>query len=167
MSISGYILKITAAQLRELLDAPYMIEDVIRVDDVEPSPDALPIGPSGQDWHVMHFLLTGKARGASGPLANVILGGVPIGDDVGDGQTYYLTPEEVKATASALERISPAVLARRFNADALVSEEIYPVACWQDCREMPDYLIEAYEGLRNYYREAAANGDAMLNWIES
>ena len=34
-------------------------------------------------WQALHFTLTGDAWEASGPLGEVVLGGEPVGEDVG------------------------------------------------------------------------------------
>jgi len=171
MGMSGYLLRITAEQLQELIDAPFLIEDIIRVDDAEPSPEAIPIGgEDGKDWQLFHYLLTGKTgkewNEALGPLGNAIFGGTPIGDDVGYGPADYLTPDEVRATSIALDRLPPAVFVSRYNANELALEEIYP-GNWDDAEQVYlNYLAACYEKFRDYYREATRSGDAMLRWLE-
>ena len=64
----------------------------------EPGEDGLNLEKS---WHVLHYLLTGKAEEAPGPLGNAILGGTEIGGDLGYGPARFLTPQQVREVAVA------------------------------------------------------------------
>ena len=44
-------------------------------------------------WHGVHWLLTGSAEESSGPASDAILGGEPVGEDLGYG------PAQITATA--------------------------------------------------------------------
>jgi hypothetical protein len=47
-------------------------------------------------WHGIHFVLTGEVFDGSEPLVNVVMGGVPIGDeDVGQGWARGLSAKKV------------------------------------------------------------------------
>jgi hypothetical protein len=115
-----------------------------------------------KSWHALHFLLTEKIEGGNPPLANAILGGTNIGEDLGYGPARYLTPDEVKDVSKALLKISSEKLKTKFNVKKLQSNEIYP-AVWE--KNSIEWLLDFYEKMVSYYQEAAKNNQAMLLWI--
>ena len=127
------------------------------VDD-RPTEDGLNLEKS---WHVLHYLLTGKAEEAPPPLGDAILGGQEIGDDLGYGAARFLTPQQVREVAAALTSISKVDLSDRFDLKAMMAANIYPA---RDSSELA--LAQGYfEQLSHYYAEAATSGNAMLLWV--
>ena len=162
MSMIGNYLKLSAEQLNELLQDPDSAETLAYPDDEEDATDALDIDKS---WHLIHFLLTGKAWGGDGPLADAVLGGDELPDtDAGYGPFRVLAPEDVKATATALAGVSSESLWERFNAKKAEAAEIYPVP-WNGGADDRDYVLHNFEALKTYFQEAAASGSGMLLWI--
>jgi hypothetical protein len=161
MSMIGNFLQLSSDQLAALIADPSRVETFIYPEDEERD--------SGIDvdkaWHGIHYLLVGDAWGGEPPLANVVLGGTEIGDDVGYGPARYLNADEVRAVADALKDITPDVLRSRYVATALSENEIYP-EIWDD----PDddavgYLASWYQTLRDYYIDAAVKQKAMLKYL--
>jgi hypothetical protein len=68
-----------------------------------------------KSWHGIHFLLTGSAWGGKPPLSNAVLGGKEFGQDLGYGPARYLTPDQVKEVAAALDEITEATLRAQFS----------------------------------------------------
>jgi hypothetical protein len=161
MSMIGNFLQLSSAELETLIADPSSVEAFIY-----PEGDGCNNGIDvDKAWHGIHFLLTGDAWGGEPPLANVVLGGTEIGDDVGYGPARYLTADEVRAAADALKDIAPDVLRSRYVAMDLSENEIYP-EIWDD----PDddaigYLMSCYQTLRDYYIDASANKNAMLKYL--
>jgi len=114
-----------------------------------------------KSWHVLHYLLTGKAEEAPPPLGNAILGGEEIGEDLGYGPARILTPQQVREVAAALASISKDDLRWRFDLKAMMAARIYPV---RDESEL-ELALEYFEHLSRYYGGAAASGNAMLLWV--
>lgn len=161
MSMIGNFLQLSSGQLAAMIGDPSSVVTYINPDDEERD--------SGIDvdkaWHGIHYLLAGDAWGGEPPLANVVLGGTEIGEDVGYGPARYLNADEVRAAADALKDITPDVLRSRYIASELSENEIYP-EIWDD----PDddaigYLASWYETLRDYYFDAAAKNNAMLKFL--
>ncbi len=118
-------------------------------------------------WHGIHFLLTGDPWEGSPPLMNAVLGGETLGDeDLGYGPARFLTPEEVTELAEALEGWSREKLAARYDPAAMEAAEIYPTGIWEDeGPEALDYVLSYYDELLEFYRQAAARGDAVILYI--
>jgi hypothetical protein len=160
MSMIGSFVAVTPAQLRGFLDDPDSVASFLCPDDDEPV-NSIDIDKS---WHGIHFLLTGETEGGQPPLSQVVLGGTEIGDDVGYGPARYLTPEQVKQVASALAALSRSQLASRFSAAAFEAADVYP-QIWDEGQEALDYLLENYDVLVEFYRQASARGDAVLQYL--
>jgi hypothetical protein len=120
----------------------------------------------GKAWHGVHFLLTGDPDGGEAPLALAIFGGVELGPDLGYGPLRVLEPEEVRDVSAALAALPAEALRARFSPEQFEAAEIYPFGIWAD--EGADaftWLADAYNAMQAHYRQAAANGHAMLLMI--
>ena len=117
-------------------------------------------------WHGIHYLLNGTAEGGNGPLALAVMGGVEFGPEVGYGPARYLTPNETAAVAKALEGISSATLQARFDPKDMAEKDIYLSPMWErDGAAALEYALEYFEELPEFYRDAAARGDAVIQWL--
>ena len=125
------------------------------------NPDVLRVDKA---WQGIHFLLTGQVEGGDPPLANVVLGGHEIGEDLGYGAARYLSPAEVKAVADALVPITSKTLRARFDPEAFREAEIYTFND-EDAAD-PGYYLGYFEKIKAYYRAAAAKGNGMLLIID-
>ncbi len=132
---------------------PDSITDFLYADDEEHSNDThLDIDKA---WHAIHFLLNDSQWEGSYPLVCVVLGGECIGDqDVGYGPARFLTPQQVKDVAVAINDIPTAKLLERFDADRMNQEEIYPHG-WSDTPEEREYIEQNYSSLVTFFRIAA------------
>lgn len=116
-------------------------------------------------WHAIHFMLTGQLYGGDGPLAQAVLGGVPIGDDdVGYGPARGLSAADVQEVATALELLSKSDLRAKFNTEALSEAEIYP-EIWDEGDEALDYVLDNFLELQRFYKDAAAKDMAAILFI--
>jgi len=114
-----------------------------------------------KSWHGIHFLLTGSARGGSPPLYYAVLGGREFGMDFGYGPARYLTPDQVKEVAAALDGITKDSLRARFNPKAMTKANIYS---WleDEGEEGLEYFLYWYVEVRRYFLDAASKGNGML-----
>ena len=100
-----------------------------------------------------------RRKGRSAILQNAILGGTEIGPDVGYGPARFLTPRQVREVNLALAQISADELARRYP-HALRAAG-YTDGSDDDLEAAQDL----FERLAMYYKDAAAQGNAMLLYI--
>ena len=115
-------------------------------------------------WHALNYLLTGDPWEGDPPLANVVLGGTELGEeDVGWGPARYLTQEQVREVAAALESMPMDELRRRYHPDDLEKADIYP-SIWRDDDAL-DYVLFYYEDVRRFFRSAAEAGDCALLFL--
>ena len=107
-----------------------------------------------KSWHLTHFLLTGVAWG-----------GAEVSDeDVGYGPARYLTPAQVGLVARALADISPDELWNRFDLPRVREADIYP-SDWEGNSTERAYVLQYYGELRTFFADTAADGDAMILYI--
>ncbi|NGZ76753.1 YfbM family protein [Saccharibacillus alkalitolerans] len=116
-------------------------------------------------WQGLHYLLCGDAFSGEGPLFDALMGGKPLNEDETEEIIVrYLTPDEVRNVAAALESVGRTELARGFEPDDMNEANVYPAQDWNDEGEL-DYLLGYYEPMRDHYRAAAAAGEGMLLYV--
>jgi hypothetical protein len=113
-------------------------------------------------WQGIHFILTGDPFGGDKPLVNVVMGGVPIGEeDVGVGPARGLSVSEVAEVAAALGAIDEHEFKKRFDLEELAANDIYPNS-WEDHDLDLEYFTTHYITLRETFLKAARDGKAMI-----
>jgi len=112
-------------------------------------------------WHGVHFLLTGTAWEARSDLGMAVLGGEPLGDDLGYGPVRLLDPRGVSRVAAALAALDREEVRLRFDRVRLRALEIYP-DIWDEPDVLEDYLLPNLDDLVAFYAQAAAAGEAVL-----
>ena len=116
-------------------------------------------------WHAVHYLLNGETWEGKFPLSAAVMGGENLGDeDMGYGPARYLTPDAVAAVDAALAEIPPDALLAGYEPGRLNDAEIYPQV-WRDDEDDRQYIASNYRALLDFYRAAAAAGDAVIVWI--
>lgn len=88
----------------------------------------------------------------SSPLGRAIVGGAPIGPNLGYDRAHYLDAVEVAETAAALNAIDESRL------DVSAAAARLPTGLIALLRTM-------FVAMRDYYRAAASDGDAMLHYL--
>jgi len=123
----------------------------------------------GGDWHALHFLLTGDGElGEHGtppppPLGNVVQGGAETEWDCTYGKVRSLAPDEVRAVADALGKISVEELRSRFSVASFNATKIYPHgrrASWTE--DEAESVFEIYPRVVEFFQAAARDGDMIL-----
>lgn len=164
MSMIGAYLRVTPDELAKLQASSTSIVDHLypENEDEQPAERRLDVDKA---WHAIHYLLNGSAWEGELPRFNAVLGGEPIGDDdLGYGPVRFLTADEVRDVADALEDVPVFVLLESFDPEALNEAEIYPEA-WKGDDQERDYISGHYTELVGFFRTAARAGDAMLLYL--
>jgi hypothetical protein len=157
MSMIGHFLAVPQAELDALRDEPEQVGEALFTTHAE---DAVDVEKA---WHGIHFLLTGDVAPGKGPLANVVFGRTPIGDeDLGYGPALATDAADVPAIAAALAALTDDELRARFDPAAM--DDIYP-NIWDEGDQARDYLIDYLQDVRAFYRDAAAQGHAVITWL--
>jgi hypothetical protein len=155
----GNFLAVTQEELDQLYSSPNKLPAFLYE---EKQNEILDVDKS---WHAIHYTLTGTAYGGDTPLANVVFGITPIGEeDVGYGPALGTDSDAVKAIANALNEITETQFKEKFDAYALATTEIYP-QIWDEGDEALDYVATYFNELREFYREAAEKDLAIITFI--
>lgn len=159
------------ADLKEELDESPLAGGRRSVEEGRARMERLGVGPEetgeplglAQTWHGLHFLLTGSSQEGEPPLKNAVLGGHPVGEDLGYGPLRYLEPAEAVAVAAALDDLSRSDLSRRYDAPAMEAARLYPGG-WDE-PENREWLLDAFDEVKAYYAEARGRGHGMLLYL--
>ena len=122
----------------------------------------------GTDWHALHFLLTGDGDLKPHPLpppplGNVVQGGTETEWDCTYGKVRSLAPDEVRAVAEALGKISVEELRSRFSVASFNAAQIYPHGkrvSWTE--DEAESAFDAYPRVVEFFQLAAKDGDMVL-----
>lgn len=111
-------------------------------------------------WQALSLFLTGDPWRGDGPFGAAIFGGRGFGPDHGMGQARYLTPDQVRTVAAALEEFRTLQLMLAYDPEKYEDfdeGEIYVYG--------PEELAQAYSILRRFYLGAAERGEMVLSYI--
>jgi hypothetical protein len=76
----------------------------------------------------------------------------------------WLSPEEVKEVARALDTVSKEDLKKRSSKESISKVNLYRSPSGHSKKEFEEIMIE-FNKLKRYYEEAARKGNAMLRLI--
>ncbi len=113
-------------------------------------------------WHGLHFVLTGSAGEAQGPLAYLLCGGREVGEDLGYGPARALTSGDTAAFRDALAAVSDEEFDRRFDLAALAANEIYPDIWDEDRDELLEEFLDALHALQRDLSAIVKSQQGML-----
>ncbi len=180
MSITASYRRLSPEEFQRLLSDPRAatIFGLVNMDDLDCLDDADELDSSdseasleesgrlldiGRYWQALHFLLTGKAETdkteVPPPLGNVVLGGTETKWEATYGKVRHLTPEEVRGVASALTGIREEDL--RCRDLTLFPTDLYSHQGNWDTEDL-ERLIEVFTEVRDFFSQAAREGDVVL-----
>ena len=164
MGMVGCFAAVSPETLSQLRGDPEAIEEYLYPNDGEDEPPYYI--DVDKAWHGIHYLLNGQADGGMLPLSLAVVGGEEFGPEVGYGPARFLTPAQVSAVSAALSGLTLEALRERFDPQDMKAKEIYPDVIWvRDGEDAFDYLMEGYQQLVVFYRDAASRGDGALQWL--
>lgn len=117
-----------------------------------------------KSWHPLHFLLSGQVWETPWPLGAVVLGGEPLGEDMGYGPARVLTPPQVAELADALQALGEAGVLARYAPAELEAAGIAPSG-WEDPDEDEErraWMLDTWREVRDYYVDARRRGYGMI-----
>ena len=119
-------------------------------------------------WHGVHYLLAGAAEPGPELRSQAVLGGFELGDDPegfsGYGPARYFRAAQVRGLSDELRR--PEVeseAAARFDPAKMSQLQIYPG--WSAGERDKEWLMDAFQRLRDFYLSAAAQGRAIVTCL--
>lgn len=143
----------------------------ITIEEVRPLPDRAESGAPpvraeldlDKAWHGLQFLLTNTAWEGDEPACFLVKGGREIGDEeVGYSMPRLLDPPQVREFAAFLSGLSRDQLTRRYQPSEMMRLEIYPEIWDRDGDTARDYLLDAFDGLREFVAGAVIEGESLV-----
>ena len=162
MSMIGNLLRVSNTELQEYLKDSSLLENRVYSEGADPT-----IVDIDKSWEGILFLLTGQSLAeADHPLAAVLFSGQIIDEnqDLGYGPAHYVTPAQVAELNAQISKISFADLEQKFDPAKMMESGIYP-DIWEERDVAIDYLAENYNLIRDIYAKAAANGEAIITFV--
>ncbi|MCZ7645724.1 MAG: YfbM family protein [Planctomycetota bacterium] len=156
----GYLHRVPADRLSELLSNPSQIEDELYSFDVKRLPECT----VEKTWNAIEFILDRLAESDRIPLIGPLTEGEKTGIAFDYGECWFRTPAEVKQIADALGGLSKEEFKKGYMPNLMTKHNVYP-NIWdreEDYEENFEYVWEWYKGLVEFYQEAAAKGEGML-----
>ncbi|MGW6913898.1 YfbM family protein [Kitasatospora sp. NPDC054939] len=162
--MNGEYLRVTPEELARAIDDPeWSLERAEEIQDAEEGDEPAPAEARhlciDGTWDLLGFLL----RRAAFPV-DLVHGGEPFDEDWGYGPPRYLTTDQVRLAADALEGTSYDELIRGVGYEELAAAETYP-NIWDSPASL-EWARDAFAGLTTYLRAAATAGDAVLLWLD-
>ncbi len=162
----GYLVAVPTDTLARLRNEPETLLEYLYPNDGEddPPPNCIDVEKA---WQGIHYLLTGEAEGGAEPLSLAVFGGEAFGpEDVGWEAARFLTPEQVVEVSAALSGLTREELLSRFNPKDMAAKDVYPEGMWRgEGKGAFGFLMDFYPTLVAFYRDAAARGDAVIQWL--
>ena len=118
-------------------------------------------------WHGIHYVLTGQTDVCDGVLSLAVHGGEEFGPAVTSyGCARFLTAQQVVEVTRALSNVSDELLRERFRPEEMQTKGIYLGEFWTaDPTSTFSYLVNCYERLVRFYRDASNRGEAAIQWL--
>lgn len=157
MGMIGYYYALEDAQIKQLADGEIVLEQLDPADS-----DVLNISKS---WQSIHYLLCGDIDEGEPPFGYV----VPMLDDhildFGEFGAFYIHHEHVVEGYNALSTLSKNDVFERYDFDAMLQDDIYPIVSDGDKDEFFDYLFTYLKEIKFFYEKAASKGKGIIFYI--
>ncbi len=182
MSMVYQMLGVTPAQIALLRAEPGLTKPVsdaaLYSANAEPDAASLPphFGPLGEaldiqtSWHIFHFLFT-QQTGPDGSARGALLGGEPVGGDLGYGPAGLLSVEQTRDFAAYLATQDASSLAQRMNMPAMRAAGVYGLPGNKNILNataeewLRATIVDGFTPLKNFVLRMAAGGNGLLLWI--
>jgi hypothetical protein len=126
-----------------------------------------PILDLHKSWQMLHFAFTGEAWGGPAPAATLLVGGRPIGADMGYGPARIVSAADTDSFARFLAGLNVPTLSESLDLSAMHQLGIY---CVEDddpntLVELTDDLGDHFPALQAYVADAAEKQHGLIIWM--
>ena len=160
MGMSAVLQRVDKSELAVLRERPQTIEEWLFEES-----QTLPKRHVDLDkaWHALHFLLTGNLEPDGTPIGDAILGGDPIGPDLGYGPARVISADYAKEIHQAIDSIDIEAAYSKLDPDAAQLSMVY--CGFEFDPEEVTYLADYFNQLKAFYADAAQHEQAIIAYI--
>ena len=158
MSMTANLLKISKQKLAEVQSDPSLINAMV-MDVIEENVDADEYLDLYKSWNAIHVLLEDGEPGAE---SNAVMGGTPVGEDLGYGPARLLDDQEVAKISADLAKVSQSDFEGRFDVDKM--KDVYSFHA-EDADEEWSMISDLFKELKKFYAAAAEQSCGMISYL--
>jgi hypothetical protein len=149
------------SELESVISNPDCVEDLLFPEDVDdPFEGQYDIDKS---WHAIHYLITGSTEPDGTPVGDAILGGRPVGTDLGYGPARLIEPKHVKRIAGALQGIDLEAAYDSLDRSSANDADVY--LGFDFSGDEKEHLRRFFDVVSNAYSNAASSDRAVLLYL--
>lgn len=121
-------------------------------------------------WEGVFFIITeqslAEAVEKEAPLLGILMGPLEIDpdQDMGYGPATYTTAEQTRVIYNAIKDLTKEELSASYDPNRMVEDGVYP-DIWQDDENALEYLLDYFDDLKDFYKKAADNGEAIVMFL--
>lgn len=157
----SYIKVLDTAELKLLCTNPSEVEEMLIPDDVDdPFENQTCLE---KEWHILHYALCKSIEPDGSALADSILGGNPMGPDLGYGHGRLIHSGRVKEISEALNASDFDKLYSEIKEDDSKLKELYGSFEFDEGEKK--FLFELFEKLKATYTGAAEENRAVFAYL--
>ncbi|MEL7499151.1 MAG: YfbM family protein [Planctomycetota bacterium] len=156
--MTANLIKVSRETLANVQSDPTLIETLV-MDTIQGTADPGDGLDLYKSWNAMHVLLN---DGACGAESDAIMGGTPIGEDLGFGPARFLNDREVADISAALSRISTSDFESRF--DVAKMKDVYAFHQENADDEWP-ILSKLFAETKTFYASAAQATNGVILFL--
>ncbi|ABC28915.1 hypothetical protein HCH_02084 [Hahella chejuensis KCTC 2396] len=117
----------------------------------------------GKIWHVLHYIISGDPGGHAEYSSMAIMGGRPVGPNLGYGQARIIDVCEVKEISEVLEMIDFSMKLQSLKREESDIKQIYHGEILKD--DGIGEIIKYFDKLKAFYSKASGNDSALLIYL--
>lgn len=167
MSMIVYLRRASPADMDALLADPDAMDELFFGDPDQEEVDPNRLIDFDQAWHAVHHMLTGSGDATDSPLSIIVDGNPPVGDrGLGYAEYWVISPDRMRAFASALDMLSDDDLAARYDPVAMHADDVYMSDMFlEDGKDGLDDCMRTVPSLRRFAAECVEQGCGAIKSI--
>lgn len=114
-----------------------------------------------EQWHGIHWLLTGSTWGGEFPGGFLLVGGRRFTDELREYQLRGFRSGETARIAEFVRGFSRETLLQRFDPSAMNAQAVLPEEVWED-PDAFDLLMERFDSMQRFLVAASEASEALL-----
>lgn len=166
MGMIQYYLRVDQDTLDNFIEDSTILEDIAFEGDESGNYSILDVDKS---WEGIFYLVTGSGLADAivneSPQLGLLIGPSEIDpdQDMGYGPATFTNIEQTRDIYNSIKDLSKEELAARYNPVEMTEQAVYP-AIWDD-NDALEYLLDFFEDLKDFYKKAVENNQAMVMYL--